>query len=150
MMRYKRIWQPLWRIMTMMAVALIVATPALAGGGMSSHGRAMNFRHDLGPQEYHFQVDISDDVFVNQQRFRMITGGMDFVDENGDGICDLAQDSGSFRALGLGPFQDENGDGIFDGFQTRNAYQALGMNNFVDVDGDGLCDNYEAVPRAGE
>jgi hypothetical protein len=55
---------------------------------------------------------ISDDVFVNQHRFREITGGMNFVDDNGDGICDLAQDSGLFQALGLGPFVDENEDGI--------------------------------------
>jgi len=45
------------------------------------------------------------------------------------------------------PFVDENGDGICDIFQTREAYQALHLNNFVDVDGDGICDNYELIPR---
>jgi hypothetical protein len=115
------------------------------GTGMQ-YGYARNFRQGLGPQQYNFDVDISDDVFVNPGRFGQVTGGMNFVDENGDGICDLAQDSEAFQALGIGPFVDENEDGIHDAFQTRAAYRALGMNNFVDVDGDGICDNYEANP----
>lgn len=117
------------------------------GAGMH-YGQARNFRAGLGPQHYNFDMDISEDVFVNPGRFRQVTGGMDFVDENGDGICDLAQDSEAFQALGIGPFVDENEDGIHDAFQTRGAYQAFGMNNFVDVDGDGICDNYEENPFA--
>ncbi len=126
------------------SAAALLASTAVAGGPGSDH--AENFRSGLGPQQYHFNVDISDDVFVNQHRFMQVTGGMEFVDENGDGVCDLAQDSESFRALGIGPFADENQDGIHDVFQTRAAYRALGMNNFVDADGDGICDNYEAEP----
>ncbi len=117
----------------------------LDGTGMH---HASNFREGLGPQHYNFSVDISGDVFVNPNRFSQLTGGMAFIDENADGICDLVQDTDSFQALGIGPFVDENEDGIYDSFQTRGAYHAMGMNNFVDADGDGLCDNYEADPVA--
>lgn len=122
----------------------LIATTAMAGNGMGQH--ATNFRSSLGSQNYHFSVDISEDVFVNPSRFGKVTGGMNYVDENGDGICDLVQDSDAFEALGIGAFVDENEDGIYDEFQTRNAYKALGMQNFVDVDGDGICDNYESTP----
>ena len=47
-----------------------------------------------------------------------------FVDEDGDGVCDLR---GTGRGQGNGPgFVDEDGDGQCD--------------NFVDEDGDGVCD----------
>lgn len=95
-----------------------------------------------------FAVDLSEDVFVNRQRLSEVTGGMGFVDDNGDGICDVAQDTELFASLGFGEFVDENGDTIHDAFQTRGMYRMLGMGNFVDTDGDGLCDNYE--PPAGD
>ncbi len=105
-----------------------------------------NFRMGLGPQHYGpFDVDVSDDPFVNPRTYRMITG-MPFVDENGDGICDIVQDTEMFRSLGIGPCVDENEDSICDCFQTKDAYERLGMHNFVDVDGDGICDNYEMNP----
>ena len=105
-----------------------------------------NLRMGLGPQHYGpFDVDISQDPFVNSRAYMRLTG-MQFVDENGDGICDMVQDSEMFRSLGVGPCVDENEDSICDCFQTRNAYQRLGMHNFVDVDGDGICDNYEMNP----
>lgn len=112
-------------------------------GSMAMH----NFRGANGPQNYPaFSVDTSQDPFVNRDTFRQVTGGMNFVDENGDGICDIVQDTPTFHAFGIA-FVDENGDGIADIFQTREMYQALHLNNFVDVDGDGLCDNYELIPR---
>ncbi|NPA94096.1 MAG: hypothetical protein GXO58_01565 [Thermodesulfobacteria bacterium] len=105
-----------------------------------------NLRMGLGPQHYGpFDVDISQDPFVNPRAYMRLTG-MQFVDENGDGICDMVQDSEMFRSLGVGPCVDENEDSICDCFQTRDAYQRLGMHNFVDVDGDGICDNYEMNP----
>lgn len=113
----------------------------------SGMGAMHNFRGANGPQNYPaFAVDTSQDPFVNRETFRQVTGGMNFVDENGDGICDIVQDTPTYRAFGV-PFVDENEDGICDIFQTREAYQALHLNNYVDVDGDGLCDNYELIPR---
>lgn len=113
----------------------------------SGMGAMHNFRGANGPQNYPaFSVDTSQDPFVNRDTFRQLTGGMNFVDENGDGICDIVQDTPTYHAFGVA-FVDENGDGICDIFQTREAYQALHLNNFVDVDGDGICDNYELIPR---
>lgn len=122
---------------------------AMSGQGQEHHMNRANFRAGLGPQHYPpFDVDISNDLFVNPQRYMKFTGGGQFIDENGDGICDIAQDTEMFRNLGIGPCVDENEDSICDCFQTRDAYKRMGMKNFVDVDGDGLCDNYELNPMA--
>ncbi len=113
---------------------------------MARHIRA-NFRFGLGPQYYPpFEVDISNDLFVNPSKYAQFTGGMPFVDENGDGICDIVQDTEMFRNLRIGPCIDKNEDSICDCFETREAYMRMGMKNFVDVDGDGICDNYEMNP----
>lgn len=57
--------------------------------------------------------------------------GRNFVDADGDGICDFA---GEFCR-----YTDADQDGVCD-------YCGTGQNgcgrNFVDVDGDGICDNY--------
>lgn len=149
-------------VMTGIATMAIVASVgiytsnAVAGGDQNQYQTqtqtnntySKNFRGSNGQQQYGaFSVDTSQDVFVNAQRFRQITGGMNFVDENGDGICDIAQNTSLFQSLGIGNFVDANEDGICDLFQTHEAYKNLGMNNFVDVDGDGICDNYELIPR---
>jgi len=57
--------------------------------------------------------------------------GRNFVDEDGNGICDFA---GEFCR-----YVDENYDGICDycGIE-QNGYGC----HFVDADGDGICDNY--------
>ncbi len=139
-------------IASMIATSGIYISDAFAEGGQNqnqlSNTYNKNFRGSNGQQNYNaFSVDTSQDVFVNQQHFKEVTGGMNFVDENGDGICDIAQNTPQFQSLGVGNFVDENEDGICDMFQTHEAYNNLGMNNFVDVDGDGLCDNYELTPR---
>ena len=114
---------------------------------MTHHIKKTNFRWGLGPQHYPpFDVDISGDLFINHQRYMEFTGGGQFVDENGDGICDIVQNTDMFHHLGAGPCVDENGDSICDCFQTKDAYDKMGMKNFVDVDGDGICDNYELNP----
>ncbi len=142
-------------VRTTAIVSVAAAMTATAYAGIGDHtedgtgmqyGHARNFRADLGPQRYNFEVDVSDDVFTNPGGFGQVTGGMNFVDDNGDGVADIVQDSELFQALGIGPFVDENEDGIHDDFQTRAAYMALGMDNFVDVDGDAICDNYEENP----
>ncbi len=114
---------------------------------MMHHIKRANFRFGMGPQHYPpFDVDISNDLFVNPRKYEEFTHGMPFVDENGDGVCDIVQDTDMFRNLGVGPCIDENEDSICDCFETREAYMRMGMKNFVDVDGDGICDNYEMDP----
>lgn len=66
-------------------------------------------------------------------------GGCNFVDADGDGICD---NSGSMCI-----YTDADGDGICD---NCGSYHWCGMagigcgGNFVDEDSDGICDNYVA------
>ncbi|HWH68030.1 MAG TPA: hypothetical protein VNT26_01485 [Candidatus Sulfotelmatobacter sp.] len=113
-------------------------------------GGPANFRGGDGPQFYPpFEVATAGDVFVNPGRFARMTG-LQFVDENGDGISDYFQNGPAFHQLGIGGWADANEDSIADRFQTREMYWALGMRNFVDVDGDGLCDNYELTPIVAE
>ena len=50
-----------------------------------------------------------------------------YVDADGDGICDN-------RGTGGGNYVDADGDGICDNRGT-------GGGNYVDADGDGICDN---------
>ena len=60
--------------------------------------------------------------------------GHNFVDANGDGVCD---NYGTGTGRGQ-YFVDANGDGVCDNYGTgcgRGQY-------FVDANGDGVCDNY--------
>lgn len=85
-------------------------------------------------------VSVEKDAFVNRDSLAEVTGGIPFIDANGDQIADIVQDTEFF--LKLGEFIDKNQDTIHDPFQTWEMYQAMGLKNFVDVDGDGICDNY--------
>lgn len=58
-----------------------------------------------------------------------ITGVHNYVDANGDGICDYCSASCAFV--------DANGDGICDNY-TGSCIGA----GYMDVNGDGICDNY--------
>lgn len=55
---------------------------------------------------------------------------INFVDTNGDGICD---NHGTNCSIG---FVDDNGDGICDHRISQKC------SNFVDNNGDGICDNH--------
>jgi hypothetical protein len=81
--------------------------------------------------------------------------GPNFVDEDGDGQCDLMGTAGFGRGregAGEGPnFIDENGDGVCDlagsglagtgqGYGPRGLQDESCGENFIDEDGDGLCD----------
>lgn len=97
------------------------------------------------------------------------TGGPNFVDEDGDGVCDLmgtGQGNGPYGPRGYGNgtgvcgenFVDEDGDGVCDLMGTgqgNGPYGPRGYGNgtgqgfgpqggcgaeFVDEDGDGICD----------
>lgn len=120
----------------------------LTGDGDVPVEEPTNVRDDVSiPQLYPaFEVVTSDDIFVNPEIFTVRTGGMQFVDNNADGIVDIAQDSVAFAELKIGLFVDANHDTIYDGFQTFEFYKTFQINNYVDVDGDGLCDNYEQNP----
>lgn len=120
--------------------------PGMRFGGPANSSGSPDFRGHHGPMNYSpFTVETEEDLFVNPERFEQMTG-LSWVDENGDGVCDYAQNNEFYRQqLGL-QWNDRNNDGINDLFQTRAAYRNLQMNNFVDVDGDGLCDNYEFNP----
>lgn len=102
------------------------------------------------------------------QRMRQWFGGDEapgagqFVDEDGDGVCDVCGgqpgEAGYGRAYGAGGFVDEDGDGLCDvcgaapgegqrlapADGTGNAYGrgqgVRGQAEFVDEDGDGICD----------
>ena len=74
-----------------------------------------------------------------------------FVDEDGDGVCDLcgAQGEGGYHGRRFGwnqserPFVDEDGDGVCDNFSQRlgRGFGRGGLNRGgIDEDGDGLCD----------
>jgi len=75
--------------------------------------------------------------------------GVNFVDEDGDGVCDN-EPVGDGEGFGKGnrgaekqEFVDEDGDGVCDnepigeGPGNRGAVRP----NFIDEDGDGICDN---------
>lgn len=59
------------------------------------------------------------------------------VDEDGDGVCDNHSGAGEGTMRGSRAWMDSNGDGVCDG--TGEA--------FVDENGDGICDN---MPGVGE
>ena len=71
--------------------------------------------------------------------------GQNFVDEDGDGICDTC---GNIPGTGGSNFVDEDGDGVCDtcgnapgmGTYSHSGQGAVGS-NFVDLDGDGVCDD---------
>ena len=77
--------------------------------------------------------------------------GRNFVDANGDGVCDNvgtgvcayvdADGDGFCDTCGIG-FVDADGDGICD-------YIGSGVCGYVDVDDDGICDNYTADRGCG-
>ncbi len=62
-------------------------------------------------------------------------GGAQYVDEDGDGVCDNIGDRPEFV--------DEDGDGVCDNNcgRGRGGCGCGGNGNFVDEDGDGICDN---------
>ena len=73
-----------------------------------------------------------------------------FIDEDGDGICDNWQAGGQGLGLGKGTrenFVDEDGDGVCDNYQSglrKGKGQGRGYKQgagFLDANDDGVCDN---------
>lgn len=74
-----------------------------------------------------------------------LSSGQNFIDEDGDGLCDNWAGGGSGRC-GNGPcFIDQDGDGLCDNCGT----QCVGGRNFIDQDSNGLCDNWASRPMDG-
>lgn len=89
--------------------------------------------------------------------------GQNFVDEDGDGVCDTC---GSVPGTSMGNqhgsgmmgsnFVDADGNGVCDtcgnmpgtGMGNQQGNGAMGS-NFVDEDGDGVCDTCGSVPGTG-
>ena len=82
------------------------------------------------------EAKTGDNTKAKQQTTQQINRGANFVDQNGDGVCDR---------MGKGPgpnFVDADGDGVCDNQEKmgKNGKGCCGK-NFVDEDGDGKCDN---------
>ena len=65
-----------------------------------------------------------------------------FIDEDGDGICDNKKEQCSRGEN----FIDEDGDGVCD----NKKGQCSREKNFIDEDGDGVCDNKNAQNSRGK
>lgn len=137
------IHDPLQTWETYQALGLKNFVDADGDGLCDNYVEGIGFRGQGFHRYENFDVDISEDPFVHPGQFGQVTGGMRFVDENGDGIADIVQNTELFHSFDFGEFADENGDTIHDAFETWDMYNALGMRNFLDADGDGLCDNYQ-------
>lgn len=74
-----------------------------------------------------------------------LSSGQNFIDEDGDGLCDNWAGGGSGRCGNGQGFIDEDGDGLCDNCGT----QCVGGRNFIDQDGDGVCDNWASRPMDG-
>ena len=79
--------------------------------------------------------------------------GINFVDQDGDGLCDTCGAEGQMmgrmgnRANGAyeAGFVDLDGDGLCD--NCGSDQPANDGINFVDEDADGVCDNYGTYPQ---
>lgn len=111
----------------------------------------------------HYELDGHVSVAMSQAPVADPSPDHDFVDENGDSVCDLAQDGGrawhgpgfldadndgicdywdgdrpEFNQNGGLLYRDRNGDGLND-FMQGTTHEGNG-HDFVDEDGDDLCD----------
>jgi hypothetical protein len=75
------------------------------------------------------------------------THGVNYVDANGDGICDYAPLGGCCS------YADADGDGVCDHYSNYGCYghgQGTGQGGgFIDSNGDGVCDNYNTFGPIG-
>lgn len=74
-----------------------------------------------------------------------------WVDANGDGICDNQGTGAGRRNQGATRpnFVDANGDGICDNWSPEKCNGTGQGPNFVDADGDGVCDHKGTAPGTG-
>jgi len=73
----------------------------------------------------------------------------DFVDADGDGVCDNLGSRTTGRGYGhqnnseSAGFVDADGDGVCDNLGTMSGAQGQNQQNYVDADGDGTCDHQD-------
>jgi len=74
--------------------------------------------------------------------------GPDYVDQNGDGICDNIGSRIGRRGRGAGKQAECKGlrRGLRDGKGPINR-ASVAKPNYVDADGDGICDNFQTKCR---
>jgi hypothetical protein len=96
---------------------------------MASNATATTALDTAVPVESVLNEEMNTDTAVTQEQPAVPTG-QNFVDENGDGICDTC---GNVPGSGMG---NQYGKG------------AMGS-NFVDEDGDGVCDTCSLAPADG-
>lgn len=79
-----------------------------------------------------------------------------FVDVDGDGVCDLANGICDNFGVEYGRnYADADGDGICDhattgqGYGQEDSIREGCSRNYVDANGDGICDNYSAGQGRG-
>jgi len=92
-------------------------------------------------------VDLRKDIFQCKSTANDV--GIDYIDQNLDGINDVFQNTKIAVKLfyqgypfKVDKFTDVNGDTINDAFQTLKVYNTYHMTTFIDMDGDGLSDTY--------
>lgn len=73
----------------------------------------------------------------------------EFVDADGDGICDNYASAGCGYCGASCQFVDADGDGICDNYVSGNCGYCGASCQFVDADGDGICDNYASRNYCG-
>ena len=83
--------------------------------------------------------------------------GPDYVDQNGDGICD---DIGTRvsrpccrRGKGCGAGKQAGCKGLCRGFRDGKGpvnRACVAKPNYVDADGDGICDNFQTKPSSSK
>ncbi|RMD47865.1 MAG: hypothetical protein D6835_06935 [Candidatus Thermofonsia bacterium] len=114
---------------------------------------------DVEPEPVDAGVDTNVEITVPEEAVPIY--GPNFVDEDGDGVCDVCGgvpqgdmygNGRRFGAAGQHPnFVDEDGDGVCDicGNEPYAGPNGAAGANFVDEDGDGVCDNVPLMPRDG-
>jgi len=84
---------------------------------------------------------------------------VNFIDENGDGICDYFQNgtrtnSRFGKNIANRNFVDADGNSVCDNYGTsqgRGLRNGTGRGlNFIDQDGDGVCDLFQAGSKIGQ
>jgi hypothetical protein len=143
--------------LAVVALLGIITTFALAG-----NAKITNAMDGAEPVESVLDEEVNLETAVTQEQ-PTVPVGQNFVDEDGDGVCD---NCGSVPGSGMGSqngngamgsnFIDEDGDGVCDvcgnvpgsGMGSQNGNGTMGS-NFVDEDGDGICDTCGMAPADG-
>ena len=79
------------------------------------------------------------DPYENQDQWEAMIGG---------GLLRHKQDGGGSQ--GRYQWIDQNGDGICDYAQSKTRWQQICRSKWIDDNGDGICDNYPGRPEHGD